>query len=123
MAPTGLEHPTMTVKLTPILLFVTRFDRCSTFYRRAFGLRPTRLYKGKGHPPWAEFQVGEMRLALHGGYRGPRYRPGQPVALHFSVSNIHATIRKIRRYGGSVETPRIVDYRPGRAPNGFADDL
>lgn len=102
----------MTVRLTPMILFVTRFDRCFTFYRRVFGLRPVRLFRGREHPPWAEFQTGDIRLALHGDYRGPRYRTARPVAIHFSVEDIHRTIRKIRRYGGNAGTPREIDYRP-----------
>lgn len=99
------------VRLTPIILFVRRFDRCFTFYRQVFGLKAVRVY---GDPPrWAEFQVGDVRLALHGGYRGPRQHQGRPVALHFVAGDIRRAIRCIRRYGGAI-TPaaRKVDPRP-----------
>ncbi|MGH7427349.1 MAG: HXXEE domain-containing protein, partial [Candidatus Methylomirabilaceae bacterium] len=38
---------------------------CLEFYEKAFELRIVRLYRGDEHPPWAELQVGDIRLALH----------------------------------------------------------
>ncbi|MFQ5950871.1 MAG: VOC family protein [Candidatus Geothermarchaeales archaeon] len=103
----------MSVRLTPIIIFVRRFERCLEFYREVFDLTPVRIYRGKEHPPWAEFQVGDIRLALHGGYRGVQHEQGRPVALHFEVKDIRKTVEKINRYGGQVkEPPRKLDFRP-----------
>ncbi len=100
-------------KLTPILIFVSRFDECFQFYRKAFGLKVVRMYRGKQHPPWAEFQIGEARLALHGDYNGPPLKICEPLALHFDVRDIRKTIARIKRYGGSVKRgPRKIDFRP-----------
>lgn len=100
-------------KLTPILIFVRRFDQCLEFYRRVFGLKLVRLYKGQKHPPWAELQIGEARLALHGGYDGPIVKICEPLALHFDVKGIRKTIARIKRYGGRVKRgPRKIDFRP-----------
>ena len=103
----------MPVKLTPVILFVRYFDRCLKFYEKVFGLELKRLYRGKGHPPWAEFQVGDIRFALHAGYKGPAFRQWRPLALHFDVKDIRRTLAKIKRYGGKIKQPiRKLDFRP-----------
>lgn len=94
----------MSVRLTPVLIFVRRFERCLRFYQKAFGLKLVRIYRGKEHPRWAEFQVGGIRLALHGSYKGPPYREGA-LTLDFKVKDIHKTLEKIKRYGGAVKSP------------------
>lgn len=100
-------------RITPLILFVSRFDQCLRFYQKVFGLTPIRIYRGKGHPRWAELHADGLRFCLHGNYRGPRYRSGEPLALHFNVPDISATIRKIRAFGGTVRRPpRRYDYRP-----------
>ncbi len=100
-------------RLTPILIFVHRFDECFQFYRKVFGLKLVRLYRGKQHPPWAEFQIGEARLALHGDYNGPPLKICEPLALHFDVKDIRRTMARIKRYGGKVKRgPRRIDFRP-----------
>lgn len=40
----------MTARFQPVILFVNRFDRCLEFYRRVFGLKMLRLYRGPDHP-------------------------------------------------------------------------
>lgn len=103
----------MSMRLTPLILFVRDFEACLTFYTKAFWLKPSRVYRGPGHPHWAEFQLPRTRLALHGGYRGPRFRSGIPLAVQFEVRDLKATIRKIRRYGGRVpRPPKRYDFRP-----------
>ncbi len=101
------------VRLTPIILFVRRFEPCLKFYQRALHLRLLRIYEGKNHPAWAELQAGEIRLCLHAGYEGPPYRQGRPVAIHFDVTDIHRTVGKVTQYGGTVKrAPRKFDFRP-----------
>jgi predicted enzyme related to lactoylglutathione lyase len=104
----------MGARLTPVILFVRDFDRCLDFYGDVLALPPVRVYRGPDHPPWAEFEVGAVRLALHGGYRGAeRYAPGRPLTLHFDVDDIQATIERIKRAGGTVKEPaREYDFRP-----------
>jgi hypothetical protein len=51
MAQTREGRRDMAVKLTPILLFVIRLDRCCTVYRRVF-TRWRGLYKRKGNYPF-----------------------------------------------------------------------
>lgn len=103
----------MSTRLTPLILFVRKFDACLTFYTKAFGLKPHRVYRGPGHPDWAEFRLPGARLCLHGRYRGPRFRSGIPLAVHFEVRDLQETIRRIRRYGGRVRRPpQRYDFRP-----------
>jgi predicted enzyme related to lactoylglutathione lyase len=90
-----------TLRLSPVIVFVREFERCVTFYRSVFGLEPvTRDDK------WAEFEIGDIRFALHGGYDGDAH-PGRPVALHFVVDDIGEAVERIQRGGGTVsERPR-----------------
>lgn len=102
----------MPVRLTPIIVFVLDFDRCLEFYQKAFGLEVVRLYR-RQKEPWAELQAGEIRLALHGGYEGPSYQTGRPVAIHFEVEDINRTVERIMEYGGTVkQAPKVFDARP-----------
>ncbi len=111
----------MAVRLTPIIIFVRRFERCFTFYQKAFGFKVLREYRGRNHPRWAEFQAGEIRLCLHGKYRGPRFRQGRSVAIHFDVRDIRAILVRIKRYGGTVRRPlRKYDYRPAELQIAYA---
>jgi predicted enzyme related to lactoylglutathione lyase len=109
----------MSVRLTPIIIFVRDFDRCLEFYQKAFELEVARLYR-RPEDPWAELQVGEIRLALHGGYQGPPYRTGRPVAIHFEVKDIHQTVGRIKQYGGGVKRPpKMFDARPAELQVGY----
>lgn len=95
-----------TIALSPVIVFVKSFERCVEFYRSAFGLEPVRL-----DDHWAEFEVGGIRFALHGGYDGEPHS-GRPVALHFVVDDIDAAVKRIERAGGKVvEAPRRFDSR------------
>ena len=52
-------------------------------------------------------------MALHGDYHGPTLKICEPLALHFEVKDIRATITRIKRYGGRVKRgPRKIDFRP-----------
>ena len=111
----------MTVRLTPLILFVRKFDACLAFYTKAFDLKPSRVYRGPDHPAWAEFRLTGMRLCLHGDSRDPRFRTGQPLAVHFEVPDIHRTIARIRLYGGRVShPPREYDFRPAELQRALA---
>lgn len=111
----------MAVRLTPLILFVSHFERCLTFYQKVFGLKLLRLYRRPGHPRWAELQAGEVRLCLHGKYRGPRYRSGRPLAVHFDVRDIRQAVQKIRKHGGTVRhAPKKYDYRPAELQIAYA---
>lgn len=105
----------MPARFEPIILFVDRFERCLTFYQKVFGLKLLRVYRGADHPRWAELDVGGIRLCLHGKYKGPKYRPGKPLTLHFDVQNIRETLKRVRKYGGKVvAAPKKYDFFPER---------
>lgn len=87
--------------LTPVIVFVRNFDRCVEFYRTVFGLAPLRR-----DDRWAEFDLGDVHLALHAGYDGEPHRQGRPIALHFVVDDIHAAVERIRQQGGTATVPR-----------------
>lgn len=109
----------MPIRLTPIIVFVRDFDRCLEFYQKAFGLEVVRLYR-RQKEPWAELQVGDIRLALHGGYEGPSFHTGRPVAIHFEVKDIHQTVERIKEYGGGVSRPpKMFDARPAELQVGY----
>jgi lactoylglutathione lyase len=103
----------MGVRLTPIIIFVGRFEQCLRFYRNVLGLKPVRVYRGRKHPEWVEFQIGGTRLALHGKYSGAHFRQGRPLAVHFEVPDIQKAVKKIKQYGGKVTRgPTQYDFRP-----------
>lgn len=104
----------MAARFDPVILFVNRFERCLTFYRKVFGLKVLRVYRGPDHSDWAELLVGDMRFCLHGKYRRrSRYRSGRPLTLHFDVKDIRRTLKKVRQYGGRVVSPPAkYDFRP-----------
>jgi predicted enzyme related to lactoylglutathione lyase len=103
----------MRAKLTPIMIFVKDFERCLEFYQNVFELKPMKLYQGREHSPYVEFQVdNDICLALHGDYDGPAYKQGTPIALHFDVEDVHKTIERVKQYGGRViQPPRKLDFR------------
>jgi predicted enzyme related to lactoylglutathione lyase len=103
----------MPAKLTPVMIFVKNFDECLEFYRDVFELTPMNLYKGSKHPPYVEFKVDEKTfLALHGDYVGDAHKQGNPIALHFQVSDLRTTIETAREHGGKViQGIRRLDFR------------
>lgn len=105
--------PRVPIRLSPILLFVNRFDLCLEFYQKAIGLKLTRVYRGRKHPHYAEFQAGNLRFALHGGHKGPPLRICEPLAMHFEVRNIRDILGRVKKYKGRVKRPvRKIDFRP-----------
>ncbi len=101
-------------KIDPIILFVSRFSQCLSFYRKVLGMS---LRKQVGE--WAEFDVGGVTFALHGtGDHGPtsssRAHEG-PVALHFVTKDMDRVRGAIETWGGSlVEGPTEKDYETYR---------
>lgn len=115
--------------ISPIIIFVSDFEKSLQFYRRAFGLRLLRKYG-----EWAELDAGGLVLALHGGYKGRKARHGAPFALHFLTRNIEKTTRLVKKWGGQmIREPRKLDFRPDelvtaiearfRDPDGNESDL
>ena len=101
------------VELSLVIFFVEHFEECLNFYQNVFDLKLVRNWRGPGAPPWAEFQAGNIRLALHGGYKGLHHKQGKPVAIHFEVDDIQQAVNRVERLGGSVKrSPRKIDYRP-----------
>ena len=92
--------------ISPIIVFVSNFEKCLRFYRTVFNL-PV-LHK---RSDWAELDATGFVLSIHGGYRGTPRRQ-KPLALHFLTKDIEKSILMIRKYGGTVGRLRDVDFRP-----------
>lgn len=95
-------------RIDPILLFVSKFEECLRFYREVLGLRPTRK-EGPVHEDFVELDGGGVTFSLHGGYQGKSHG-GRPVALHFEVEDIHATVKRIREAGYEAGDPEKMEY-------------
>lgn len=103
----------MTSKIPSLVLFVNHFGPCLEFYREGLGLKPTRMYRGKGHPRWAELEGGGITVALHAGYKGAGLKSADPLAVQFLVKDIKKTLSSVERHGGSIMRPsRKIDFRP-----------
>ncbi len=96
------------VRVDPIILFVSKFEECLTFYRDVMGLKPTRK-EGPVHEEFVELDGGGTTFSLHGGYEG-KVHGGRPVALHFEVEDIFTAVRRIREAGCEVGEPERMDY-------------
>jgi lactoylglutathione lyase len=100
----------LVTKIDPIILFVSRFSECLSFYRKALGLS---LKKQVGE--WAEFDVGGMTFALHGtgdhGTAPSAKAQDAPLALHFVTRDMERLKASVEAWGGSlVEGPEEKDY-------------
>lgn len=103
----------MPSKIPAIVLFVRRFERCLEFYQKGLDLRLTRIYRGRGHPRWAELEGGGFTLALHAGHKGSNLKSADPLAVQFLVKDVQKTLKKMERHGGSVKRSwRKIDFRP-----------
>ncbi len=103
----------MTRKIPSLVLFVNHFGPCLEFYRDGLGLQLTRLYRGKGHPRWAELEGGGLTIALHAGYKGTSLKSANPAAVQFLVKDIKKTLDSVELHGGRVRRPpREIDFRP-----------
>jgi predicted enzyme related to lactoylglutathione lyase len=102
----------MGVKVSPILIFVKRFEQCLRFYQQVFNMQSKLVYRGRKHPRFAILESDNLLLELHGGYSGHRHEI-EPVAVHFEVSDIEKTIRKVEKLGGGLKhTVREVEWFP-----------
>lgn len=100
----------LVTKIDPIILFVSRFSDCLSFYRKALGMS---LKKQVGE--WAEFDAGGVTFALHGtgnhGQAGSSRTQQGPLALHFVTRDMSRLKESIEAWGGSlVEGPEEKDY-------------
>ncbi len=96
-------------KIDPILLWVSDFSGCLSFYRKALGLS---LRKQVGE--YAELDAGGITLALHGTSEGdgPKARTQEaPIALHFVAKDMEKLGASLEAWGGSfLEGPEEKDY-------------
>ncbi|MFQ5945471.1 MAG: VOC family protein [Anaerolineae bacterium] len=89
----------MIARIDPILLFVRDFQRSLDFYRNVLGLPVKSL--DEVHEEFAEFDLGEITFALHGGYEGEAQarHSDTPLALHFWTEDIMATSERLKERG------------------------
>lgn len=103
--------------IDPILLFVHNFQKCLAFYRDVLGL-PLRS-QNEVHEEFAEFDLGNLTFALHGGYEGEgpvRHGSKGRVAIHFHTENIQATIRHLRENGAKItREPELMPWNEWEA--------
>jgi catechol 2,3-dioxygenase-like lactoylglutathione lyase family enzyme len=99
-------------KIDPILLWVSDFSACLSFYRKALGMS---LRKQVGE--YAELDAGGVTLSLHGtsDREAPKSRTHDaPVALHFVAKDMSKLQASLEAWGGGfVQGPEEKDY------NGF----
>jgi predicted enzyme related to lactoylglutathione lyase len=78
--------------------------KAAAFYRDALGL-PQEMYSEQWQ--WAEFNCGNVMLALHGGMKLPDNVAGSRIAL--AVEDIHAAYAELKSKGARV-VGEPVDY-------------
>jgi predicted enzyme related to lactoylglutathione lyase len=76
---------------------VSDLARAATFYREVLGL-PQELYSKAWQ--WAEFNCGNVTLALHGGIRLPETISGGRIAL--AVDDVPAACSELKPKGVSI---------------------
>jgi predicted enzyme related to lactoylglutathione lyase len=87
-----------------VLYPVSDLARAASFYRDVLGLAQE-IYSEEGM--WAEFNCGNITLALKAGEKPPETRAGGRIAL--AVDDIHAACNELRQRGiRIVSEPR--DY-------------
>jgi predicted enzyme related to lactoylglutathione lyase len=102
----------MSTKVSPVLIFVRRFEQCLRFYQQVFNMKTKLVYRGRKHPRFAILKSENLLLELHGGYNGPRHRI-EPVAIHFEVSDIKETLTRLDEFGGRPKhAVREVEWFP-----------
>jgi predicted enzyme related to lactoylglutathione lyase len=83
----------MKIRGTDFVVYqVSDLARAATFYREVLGL-PQELYSKAWQ--WAEFNCGNVTLALHGGIRLPETISGGRIAL--AVDDVPAACAELRR--------------------------
>ena len=89
----------MIARIDPILLFVHDFQQSLAFYRDVLELPIKSLEEV--HEEFAEFDLGGITFALHGGYEGEAKarHSDSPLALHFWTEDIAATTKRLKEKG------------------------
>ncbi len=80
-----------------VMYQVTDLARAAAFYRDTLGL-PQEIYSEEWQ--WAEFNCGNLTLALHGGRPSPTVG-GARLAL--AVDDIHAAYAELKKQGARVQ--------------------
>lgn len=80
-----------------VMYQVTNLARAAAFYRETLGL-PQEIYSEEWQ--WAEFNCGNVTLALHGGVKLPDTIAGGRLAL--AVADIHAAYAELTKKGARV---------------------
>jgi len=87
-----------------VMYQVSDLATAARFYRETLGL-PQEVYSEEWH--WAEFNCGNVTLALHGGVKLPDQIAGGRIAL--AVDDVHAACAELKRKGARV-VGEPVDY-------------
>ncbi len=80
-----------------VMVQVSDLATAARFYRETLGL-PQEIYSEEWQ--WAEFDCGNVTLALHGGHKPPIAASGARVAL--AVEDIHAACAELKAVGARV---------------------
>jgi predicted enzyme related to lactoylglutathione lyase len=100
----------MKVRGTDFVMYpVSNLATAARFYREMLGL-PQEIYSEEWQ--WAEFNCGNVTLALHGGTQLPKEVPGGRIAL--AVDDVHAAYAELKGKGARV-LGEPVDYTVCRA--------
>jgi len=83
----------MKIRGTDFVMYpVSNIARAARFYREILGL-PQEVYSKEWN--WAEFNCGNVTLALHGGVKLPKKIAGGRIAL--AVRNVRAACRELKK--------------------------
>jgi len=82
-----------------VMIPVSNLADAARFYREVLGL-PQEIYSEEWQ--WAEFNCGNVTLALHGGQPPPPGGGGTGARLALAVDDIHAAWAELRQKGARV---------------------
>ena len=82
-----------------VMYLVSDLARAAKFYREVLDL-PEEIYSEQGQ--WAEFNCGNLTLALKGGSKLPRGIRGGRLAL--AVDDIHAAHAELKKQGVGIQS-------------------
>ena len=90
----------MIIRGTDFVMYpVSDLARAASFYREVLGL-PQEIYSEEWQ--WAEFNCGNITLALKGGEKLPKLVPGGRIAL--AVDDVQAAREELKKRGVQVVT-------------------
>lgn len=103
----------MKLSMRRVILFTSRMDAMTAFYRDVIGLRIAGREEG-----WVDFEAGDCRIALHaeGGPVGKR-----PPKLAFFAADVAAARATLVKRGlkmGPVVSAKTFDMCNGKDPDG-----